>query len=195
MSSTSHTTAPSTLLSAEIYQEIFKRANDAILIFRPQDELILEANPRAEELYGYSREELMGMSLKTLTLNVSRGEAEIEELLRSGRYENFDTQHRNRNGAILSLQCNASVIRLEDGQAILTVLRDVSDIKRVEAVLRQRSAHLSALIDSNPLGIVVLDRQQKVITCNRTFTKIFQWEEADLILGSFDEDVATEGLE
>ena len=194
MSSTSHTTAPSNLLSAEIYQEIFKRANDAIVIFRPQDEVILEANPRAEELYGYSRDELMGMSLKALTLNVTRGEAEIEKLLRSGRYENFDTQHRNRNGAVLSLQCNASVIRFEGGPAILTVLRNVSDFKRVEAELRQRSAHLSALIDSNPLGIVVLDRQQKVITCNRTFTNIFQWEEAELVLGNFDEAIAPEGL-
>src|SRR5207247_10867239 len=95
---------------------------------------------------------------------------------------------------VLSLQCNASVIRFEGGPAILTVLRNVSDFKRVEAELRQRSAHLSALIDSNPLGIVVLDRQQKVITCNRTFTNIFQWEEAELVLGKFDEAIAPEGL-
>jgi PAS domain S-box-containing protein len=194
MVSPSHTAAPSALLPAEIYQEIFKRANDAILIFRPQDELILEANPRAEELYGYSREELVGMSLKTLTINVTRGEAEIEKLMQSGRYENFDTQHHNRQGAVLSLQCNASVIHFEGGPAILSVLRDVTDIKQVEAELRQRTTHLSALIDANPLGIVVLDRQPKVITCNRAFTQIFQWEEAELALSAFDEAIAPEGL-
>ncbi|HEV2987528.1 MAG TPA: PAS domain S-box protein, partial [Candidatus Angelobacter sp.] len=194
MGSSSHTAAPSAWLSAEIYQEIFKRANDAILIFRPQDELILEANPRAEELYGYSREELIGMSLKALTINVTRGEAEIEKLLHSGRYENYDTQHRNRQGAVLSLQCNASVINFEGGPAILSVLRDVTDIKRVEAELRQRTTHLAALIDANPLGIVVLDRQQKVITCNRAFTQIFQWEEAELTLNAFDQAIAPEGL-
>lgn len=186
--------APSAMLSAEIYQEVFRSANDAFVIFRPQDELILEVNPRAEELYGYSREELIGMSLKTLTLNVSRGEAEIEKLLQSGRYENFETQHRYRNGTVISLQCNASVIRFEGSPAILSVFRDVSDFKRVEAELRQRTAHLAALIDANPLGIAVLDRQQKVLTCNRTFTKIFQWEEAEITHCTFDEIVAPEGL-
>jgi PAS domain S-box-containing protein len=185
---------PSSLLSAEIYQEVFKSANDAILIFRPQDEVILEANPRAEELYGYSREELIGMSLKTLTLNVARGEAELEKLLQSGRYENFETQHRHRTGTVLSLQCNASVIRFEGSPAILSVFRDMSEFKRVEAELRQRTAHLSALVDANPLGIAVLDRQHKVLTCNSTFTKIFQWKEAEITHCTFDDIIAPEGL-
>lgn len=194
MPSTPNTTAHSALLPAEIYQEVFKRANDAIIIFRPEDEVILEANPRTEELYGYSHEELIGMSLKTLTVNVARGESEIETLLQSGRYENFETQHRGRDGSILFLQCNAAVIKFEGELAILSVLRNVTDIKRVEAELRQRTAHLSALIDSNPLGIVVLDRQHKVTTCNRTFTRIFQWEETELTHRNFDEIIAPEGL-
>ena len=194
MTSLSHVGAPSALLSAEIYQEIFKRANDAILIFRPHDETILEANPRAEELYGYSRDELLRMSLKTMTVNVARGEAEMAKLLHSGRYENFETQHRHRNGTVFSLQCNASVIDFQGSPAVLVVLRDVSDLKRIEDQLQQRSAHLSALIEANPLSIVVLDRQQKEITCNRTFTRTFQWQEAEITGCNFDEIVAPEAL-
>lgn len=194
MPSTPHTSAHPALLPAEIYQEVFNRANDAIVIFRPEDEVILEANPRAEELYGYSHEELIGMSLRTLTINVARGEAEIEKLLRSGRYENFETQHRSRGGSILSLQCNAAVIKFEGNPAVLSVIRDVTDIKRVEAELQQRSAHLSALIDSNPLGIVVLDRKHQVTTCNSSFTRIFQWEEVELTHRDFDEIISPEGL-
>jgi len=192
--SSSHSRGPSGLLSAEIYQEIFKRANDAILIFRPHDEAILEANPRAEDLYGYSRDELLQMSLKTMTVNVARGEAELAKLLHSGRYENFETQHRHRNGAVFSLHVNASIIDFQGSPAVLSILRDLSDLKRIDEELRKRTAHLSALIEANPLGIVVLDRQQKVITCNRTFAKTFQWQEAEIIGCNFDEIIAPEGL-
>jgi two-component system cell cycle sensor histidine kinase/response regulator CckA len=195
MTSSSHPPAHGDFLSAEIYQEIFVRANDAILIFRPHDELILEANPRAEEMYGYAREELVGMSLKKLTLNVPRGEEEMAKLLASGRYENFETQHRRRNGTVLSLECNASVIRFHGNMAVLVILRDVSDVKRVEEELRQRTAYLSALVEENPLGIVVLDRQQKVTACNRTFTKIFQWTEPEIANRNFDEIIAPEDLQ
>jgi len=44
---------------------LLKEANDAIL-YSAADGRVLEANPRAEELYGYSRAELLTMSLRDL---------------------------------------------------------------------------------------------------------------------------------
>ena len=177
----SHKEVPPGFLSPEIYQEIFQRANDAILIFRPEDEVILEANQRAEELYGYARDKLIGMSLKQFTINVRRGEEELQKLLQVGRYDNFETMHRHRDGSILFLQSNAAVIQFEGATAILAIARDMSEIKRVEEELRQRSAHLNALIEENPLGIVVVDCLGQIITCNPAFTSIFRWSEQEII--------------
>src|ERR1051326_8632450 len=122
-------TAPIThanMLSAEIYQEIFQGANDAIVIFRPHDEIILEVNPRAEELYGFARADLIGMSLKDLTVDVARGEEGIARVLRAGRYENFETLHRHRDGTVLAMLCSASLIRFQEGEAILSINRDIT---------------------------------------------------------------------
>ena len=194
MSSPSHMETPQGLLSPEIYQEIFQRANDAILIFRPDDEVILAANLRAEELYGYTHEELIGMSLKAVTVNVERGEEALATLLRAGRYDNYETLHRHRDGSILFVLSNAAVIQFEGATAILTVNRDVTQTKQVEEELRQRSSHLTALIDGNPLGIVVLDCRNQIVTCNPAFSAIFQWREEELIGLALDDFVAPDDL-
>ncbi|HLJ90251.1 MAG TPA: PAS domain S-box protein [Candidatus Angelobacter sp.] len=181
-------------LPPEVYQEVFQRANDAIIIFNPVDEIILEVNPRAEELYGCPRSQLIGMSLKSFTLDVPRGEEGIARVLEAGRYHNFETAHRSRSGTVLAILCSASVIQFQGVQAILSINRDVTGSRRVERELQQQSAHLHALIDENPLGIVVLDRAHRVIACNRAFVAIFQWQEEEILNRGFDEIIAPEEL-
>ena len=177
-------------LSPEIYQEIFHRANDAILIWNPQDEIILDANPRAEELYGYTREQLVGKSMREITVDVARGLAETSKLLKAGRYDNYETLHRHRDGTVLHVLCNASVIQLRGTTAILSIHRDITEHKRVEEELRQRSLHLNALVEATPLGIVVLDRDLRIVACNPAFTAIFQWSEAEVMGRHLDDFIA-----
>ena len=50
----------------------------------PAAQTILDANPKACELYGYGRDELVGSSLKRLTLDVARGERLIADLFQDG---------------------------------------------------------------------------------------------------------------
>jgi len=50
------------------YGVIFEAANDSILMLDPTDLRIIDANPKALELYDYSRKELMEMTVTDLTL-------------------------------------------------------------------------------------------------------------------------------
>ncbi|MCB1821606.1 MAG: PAS domain S-box protein, partial [Candidatus Competibacteraceae bacterium] len=45
--------------SAERYRQIFTYSNDAIFVIDPAQDQIIEANPRACAMLGYSREELL----------------------------------------------------------------------------------------------------------------------------------------
>ncbi|MCG6962060.1 MAG: PAS domain S-box protein [Acidobacteria bacterium] len=119
------------------YRVLFEGANDAIIIFEPDTEVILEANPRACELYGLPHEELVGMSLKTLSENVARGEAQIRELLREGGLRNFETVQLGSDGSPIHLLVNSSVIDYGGRPAILSINRDVTDLHRLEEQLRQ----------------------------------------------------------
>ena len=119
------------------YRDLFENANDAILIFDPEGEEILEANSRACELYGYAREDLIGRSLKTMTQDVARGEEQIRQTLRSGAYRNFETVHHKRTGEEMPMLVNSSVIEYRGRKAILSLNRDMSELRQIQQQLAQ----------------------------------------------------------
>jgi diguanylate cyclase (GGDEF)-like protein/PAS domain S-box-containing protein len=119
------------------YRQLFETANDAILIFEPETEMILEANRKACEMYGVPRDELIGTSLKSFAREVARGEDLVRQLLRDGSYTNFETVHFRRDGQLLDLLVSASVVTYGGRPAILSIHRDVTETKGAERRIEQ----------------------------------------------------------
>jgi PAS domain S-box-containing protein len=114
------------------YRQIFDNAHDAIIIFEPAEERVLNVNRRACEIYGFSREEFLGMSLMGLSLAPERGRRQIAETLKKGVYHNFETRQVRKDGSEMHLEINASAIDYEGRPAILSVNRDVTMRRRAE---------------------------------------------------------------
>jgi PAS domain S-box-containing protein len=114
-------------LSEEYYRNLFEQAHDAIMIFSPEGEIVLDVNNRACELYGFSREELVGLSLKTISKNVPQGEKHIEDTLKKGYYHNFQSVHYRKNFTEMLMEINASIIDHNGKPAILSINRDITD--------------------------------------------------------------------
>jgi len=180
------------------YRELFELANDAILIFEPEQETVLEANAHACELYGFTREQLVGKSLKALTRDVSRGEQQIADLLRAGRWNNFETVHYRADGSALDILANLKVIDYGGRPAILTVNRDISELKRAQEALwrandelerrvEERTAELARVnveltrardewqstFDCMSDAITVQDASFNIVRSNRAFREMF----------------------
>ncbi|MCY7346494.1 MAG: PAS domain S-box protein [Pyrinomonadaceae bacterium] len=86
------------LRKSEEYRNLFRCANDAILIFDPADETILDANERACAVYGFKRKKFLGKSIREMSKEISRGDEPIRELLRKGSYEEFETVQFRADG-------------------------------------------------------------------------------------------------
>jgi len=76
--------------------------------FEPEGETILDANPKACDLYGYARGELVGGSFKRLTLDVARGERTIADLVRTSRLRTSRRIHVAPRRHPVTLQISAS---------------------------------------------------------------------------------------
>ena len=59
------------------YRGLFENAHDAIVILDPADERVLDANPRACELYGFPRERFVGMSMEAVSCDVADGRRRV----------------------------------------------------------------------------------------------------------------------
>ena len=125
------------------YRYLFNTAGDAILIFEPQGETILQANATACRLYGFEYQEIVGRSLKELTTNAGRGEAYVNAFVKGEASNIFESTHINKNGGEIEVLINSSLIEFEGKPAILALVRDVTDRKRAEMALKKSEARLS----------------------------------------------------
>jgi diguanylate cyclase (GGDEF)-like protein/PAS domain S-box-containing protein len=120
------------LKKSEQYQNLFKHANDAILILEPETEIVLNVNDKACELYGIKCEDFIGLSLKSISKHGKNKTKEIRELLESGVYQEFETVQFRSDGTPLYLLVNASIIEYEGERAILSINRDITERHRAE---------------------------------------------------------------
>ena len=70
--------------------------------------------------------------------------------------------------------------------------RNITDQKRAEAELVREKEFLSALNLNSPVAIVVLDKEEKIVSCNPAFEKLYGYSSAEIIGKNLDPLVNTE---
>jgi PAS domain S-box-containing protein len=124
--------------SEQEYRRLFEQAHDAIIIFTPEDEIVLDVNERACELYGFTRKEFVGISLLSLTPEPARGRAMLAETMAlKDDHHTFETRQRRKDGQEMMLEVNAATVEYKGRRAILSINRDLTDRRQLEQQLLQ----------------------------------------------------------
>jgi PAS domain S-box-containing protein len=124
--------------SEEKYHALLDNAADAILI-ADMDGNFLEANKKAEDLLGYTKNELLGMNI-----NQIHPEEELERIIRAfreimeGKSDScYDTMVLRKDGKTVSVDLTGNVIEYGGHKVAQGILRDITDRKQVEEKLKQ----------------------------------------------------------
>jgi len=67
------------------------------------------------------------------------------------------------------------------------VSRDITERKQAEKVLEERTAYLNTLIDISPVGIAVLDKEERIQMCNPAFERLFLFSRQEMQGFNLDE--------
>ncbi len=167
------------------YQYLFENATDAVLIFEPYSEIILDANQMACTMYGYERSELVGLCLKHMTKNVEQGEAEIQKLLQQLTVQNYETRQYRKDGTVIDLLINSSIIEFDGRAAILSINRDVSARKKAEEALHKSEASLRTIFENTDIGYILMSDTLHIRSFNRP-ASLFLYRKHNLILKKND---------
>lgn len=171
--------AEASLLKSELkYRSLFESANDAIILFEAETETILEVNNKATEVYGFSKAEFIGMNQKHITKNIAKGEKMIDLALQNKNIVDFETQHYTKKGAILDLLVGSSVIDYGGKTAILSINRDITERKKVEAALQKSEDNLHTVFENTEMGYILFSNEFKIINFNRP-AQLFYLREDD----------------
>ncbi len=127
--------------SEGLYRGLFEHAHDAILVLDPDGERVLEVNRRACELYGYSREQFLGLSIRDMAPRPA--DHKTEEVIRVGHVDTFETMHRRADGSNMYLEVNGAMVDFDGRPAILSINRDVSARREAEQELVRFNRRLS----------------------------------------------------
>jgi diguanylate cyclase (GGDEF)-like protein/PAS domain S-box-containing protein len=127
--------------SEEEYRNLFEGANDAIIIFDAENEAVLDVNPRACELYGIPYDLFVGRNLRTLLNDLVPAGANDEIQVVTADVRQFESVRYRSDGRRLYLTISGSVVEFGGRSAILSIQRDVSAEKLLEAQLRHQALH------------------------------------------------------
>jgi len=139
--------------SEQDYRRLFESASDAIIIFDPGNETVLDVNERACQIYGFDREEFIGLSLLDISANTDDGKTHIKNTIEKDFSHRFETKQYRKDGSLIYFEVNASIIQYKEKRAILSINRDVTKRKKSEVALRESEERLDLALEGVEAGL------------------------------------------
>ena len=125
-------------LSERRYLAVFEGSNDAIFIVDPRGGQIVDANPRASAMLGYTREELSGLSISAVHPDdLPRFETFTKGVMERGTGRTDELTCTTKDAHVLSAEISASVVEYGGREMILAMMRDITERKQAEEAFRQ----------------------------------------------------------
>jgi len=122
--------------SEESYRSIFEAAEDALFVLDADTGAILDVNPKACEVYGYTTEELRGADIGMLSSGVppytlNNAIQLIERAKREGPVH-MEWHRRNKDGSLHWDEVYIKLVKIGGADRILEVAREITERKRAE---------------------------------------------------------------
>jgi PAS domain S-box-containing protein len=175
-------------LDAERHQEIarclFRESNDAVFLFDPRDNRVLDLNPVAQRLTGLEKDR--ARELRVWDLFTGAGAVGIGQLIDAYRRTGF---FHSREGFSLTkdsgepIPVNVSVSRIhtQPGPLGLIVARDITERRKAEQAIEQSERRYRSLVETAGVVIWMLSAKGTITSLNPQFEAITGWAEQDWV--------------
>ena len=173
--------------SVEKFQALFEAEADAVLMINVEDGSILEANPAAERMYGYSEDELIGMKVWKLSAEPKKS----RQAIKLDDHTDIEVQryHKKKSGEKMLVKISARYYELQGKRLNISTIRSVTDIsmpelelqeseqRRAEDQLRFQGQILEALDEA----VIATDLEGQVLYLNSYAEWLYGWSREEAI--------------
>ncbi len=159
------------------FRLIFEQATAGIAI-ASADGRFIDANQALCDMLGYTREELLGMTVRDVTHPDDRDlSAQADRSILSGEKDAYrlEKRYRHKDGRPIWADLSSSVIRDDNGSIryAIGVVVDITEQKRVETALKEREAFLGTLLNAIPTPVFYKDKNGRYLGVNDAFETFF----------------------
>jgi len=131
--------------SEQKYRMVVESTPDAVMLFDAETLRILDVNESTSQLYGYQREELLGMRQTDLTSEPETSTLSVSDTLTKGVTQIPLRYHKKKDGTVFPVEISGSTFAIGETQVLCGIVRDISDRQRKEHELRELSKQLARL--------------------------------------------------
>jgi len=152
---------------------MFENSLDAIFETVP-DGTILDANPAACSLFGYTVQEMRDIGREGLTdSNDPLLDAALRKRQETGKFTGEITMVK-KGGEKIPVQISTSGYSLGNGEErTVLIVRDITEKRRLDNILIEREAGIRSMIENTDGSIWMIDRDLKLIAFNTAFQNRF----------------------
>ena len=167
--------------AAQGYLAAIVASADEAIISKNLDGIIQWCNASAEQLFGFSASELVGMPVRRLIPPDRQSEEDVilDRLRRGERVEHFETVRLTKDGRRIDVALTVSPVRDASGAIIgaSKIARDITGARGASAA----QAYLAAIVESSDDAIIAKDLNGVIQSCNASAERVFGYPAAELI--------------
>jgi len=159
--------------SEEKFRVIVEGITDGIQIETVEGR-ILECNTAGAKIYGYTKDEMIGLTLGDLVPE------EFAKILPPIITEK-ETTHgiflprisKKKDGTIFPTEIASKIINIAGKPRLIAYIRDITKRKKAEKKLKKARKLFASLFESSPEAALYYDKEGGIISINSRFTEIF----------------------
>lgn len=137
----------------KIYQQFFSSIPAPILMFEEKTLRIIDANNEAISFYGYSRDELLRLSMLDISAEEYETKKTVKETVNGALTHIPIRYHRTKNGAIVPVEILPTSVRIAGKTILCGIIKNISARLKAEENLKDSQRKYATLVSNLP-GIV-----------------------------------------
>ena len=168
--------------SEEKFRRLFETAQDGIILLEARTGKITDINPFIEKLLGYSHQELLGKKLWEIGpfQYAFTSQDAFRELQRKGYIRYEDLPLETKDGHRRDVEFVSNVYQVGDRKVIQCNVRDITERKRIELVLKASEDRSRRAFDEGPVGMALADKQYHFLQANPAFCRMLGYTEQEI---------------
>lgn len=116
--------------SEEKYRLLFSKESDAVILTDAESLEILDVNEAAENIYGFAKEELLGVKISERWANRENSMAGSGAVTESGNMQIIEELHKKKNGTVFPVETSVGHFTWKGRTVTCQIIRDVTERKR-----------------------------------------------------------------